>query len=121
MKGQVTADRLRARMDDGPWDVVHFIGHGQIVNDEALVRLNDENAENDDQWVNGEIFASFFQRSVPRLVVLNCCWAARRRSADAEALSFLLRAGNSRLSRCSMKFRQGLITFAEFLTGAAQR
>ena len=37
---------------------------GQVVDDEALVRLNDENPENTDQWVNGEIFASFFQRSV---------------------------------------------------------
>jgi CHAT domain-containing protein len=82
---------------DGRWplDIVHFIGHGQIVNGEALVRLNDENVENDDQWVNGEIFASFFQRSVPRLVVLNCCYGGSQ--ASLGTLSglgpFLLRAG----------------------------
>ena len=41
--GQVTPDCLRTKMDEGPWDIVHFIGHGQVVDGDARVRLNDEN------------------------------------------------------------------------------
>jgi CHAT domain/SIR2-like domain len=95
LSGQVTPDRLRSKMDETPWDIVHFIGHGQVVDGDALVRLNDENPENADQWVNGEIFASFFRRNAPRLVVLNCCYGGSQ--ASTRTLSglgpFLLRAG----------------------------
>ena len=127
LSGQVTPDRLRTRMDDGPWDIVHFIGHGQIVNGDALVRLNDENPENGDQWVNGEIFASFFQRSVPRLVVLNCCYGGSQ--ASLRTLSglgpFLLRAGVPAVvamqyeipDRVAIKFAETF--YGELLTGRA--
>jgi hypothetical protein len=94
LKGQVTVDRLRTHMSQGPWDIVHFIGHGQIADDDAYVRLNDESLENGDQWVRGEIFASFFQGDVPRLVVLNCCHGGAEGSRTLSGLGpFLLRAG----------------------------
>src|SRR5262249_44719654 len=57
--------------------------------------LNDENTDNGDQWVNGEIFSTFFRGTVPRLVVLNCCYGGAEGSF--RTLSgvgpFLLRAG----------------------------
>jgi CHAT domain-containing protein len=94
LDGRVTPDRLSERLRQGPWDIVHFIGHGAMVDGRARIRLNDENPEADDAWVIDEVFASFFQ-SVPRLVVLNCCYGGSQ--APLRSLSglgpSLLRAG----------------------------
>jgi hypothetical protein len=95
LDGAVTPDALRRALDSRQWDVVHFIGHGDVVNGLTRVRLNSENALNDGQWVSGEVFATFFDRHVPRLVILNCCHGGSQ--STQRTLSgigpFLLRAG----------------------------
>jgi hypothetical protein len=95
LQGEVTPDRLNDRVNAEPWDVVHFIGHGDVVDDTVRVRLNSEDPENPDQWVDGEVFATFFHRSVPRLVVLNCCYGGSQASLRTfSGLGpYLLRAG----------------------------
>ena len=120
LKGQVTADRLRTQMSQGPWDIVHFIGHGQLADDDAFVRLNDENLENGDQWVRGEIFSSFFQGDVPRLVVLNCCYGGAEGSRTLSGLGpFLLRAGIPAVVAMQYEIPDKIaIKFAEHFYGA---
>jgi hypothetical protein len=95
LQGEVTPDRLNERVNAEPWDVVHFIGHGDVVDDAVRVRLNSEDPENPDQWVDGEVFATFFHRSVPRLIVLNCCYGGSQASLRTfSGLGpYLLRAG----------------------------
>jgi hypothetical protein len=94
LDGAVTPDALRRRLDERQWDVVHFIGHGDVVNGLARIRLNSENPS-EGQWVTGETFATFFERYVPRLVILNCCFGGSQ--STQRTLSgiapFLLRAG----------------------------
>jgi CHAT domain-containing protein/SIR2-like protein len=80
LDGQVTPDRLGERMRERRWDVVHFIGHGDVVGDEARIRLNDDNPEASDNWINGEVFSTFFRPKPPRLVVLNCCYGGSNAS-----------------------------------------
>jgi CHAT domain/SIR2-like domain len=80
LQGEVTPDRLNDRINSERWDVVHFIGHGDVVDDTVRVRLNSEDPENPDQWVDGEVFSTFFRRSVPRLIVLNCCYGGSQAS-----------------------------------------
>ena len=95
LQGEVTPDRFRSKMSEGPWDIVHFIGHGNVVDGTTRVRLNPDNPDDGDQWVAGEVFASFFQQRVPHLVTLNCCYGGSE--ASHRSLSglgpFLLRAG----------------------------
>ncbi len=95
LQGEVTPDRLNDRVNAERWDVVHFIGHGDVVDDAVRVRLNSEDPENPDQWVDGEVFATFFRRSVPRLIVLNCCYGGSQASLRTfSGLGpFLVRAG----------------------------
>jgi hypothetical protein len=95
LEGVVTPDTLQRTLNSRHWDVVHFIGHGDVVNGTARIRLNSENAYGEGQWVSGETFATFFDRRVPRLVILNCCYgAAQSTQRTMSGIGpFLLRAG----------------------------
>lgn len=93
---RVTPDRLAETLRSGPWDVVHFIGHGQqMEGGRATVRLNSADPRESEKWIDGESFGHLFIGRGVRLVVLNCCQGAtpslyRRMSGLGP---FLLRAG----------------------------
>ena len=90
---RVTSTRLGDHLRKRNWDIVHFIGHGDLINGKAHIRLNTDGE--DDNWMYGEQFAMLFDEKPPRLVVLNCCYGGRE--ASTPTLSgvgpFLLRAG----------------------------
>ena len=77
LEGQVTGDLLRERLRERKWDVVHFAGHAK-TNDrgEVLVRLNSTEGPDREHWMEAEVFATLFNGSGVRLVVMNCCRAA---------------------------------------------
>ncbi|MES1245897.1 MAG: CHAT domain-containing protein [Acidobacteriota bacterium] len=94
LAGRVTPDALENRLRDGRWDVLHFIGHGELGdNGRTKVRLNSPRGE--DSWMDGEVFAEVLRGSGVRLAVLNCCEGAR--PMPGQSLSglgpLLLRAG----------------------------
>lgn len=90
---RVTSTKLGDRLRQRHWDIVHFIGHGDLIKGKAHIRLNTDGDE--DNWMYGEQFAMLFDEKAPRLVVLNCCYGGRE--AATPTLSgvgpFLLRAG----------------------------
>lgn len=96
LSDRVTPDRLAETLKAGPWDVVHFIGHGQqMEKGRATVRLNSSDPDASEKWIDGESFSHLFVGRGVRLVVLNCCQGAmpslhRRMSGLGP---FLLRAG----------------------------
>jgi hypothetical protein len=75
LDGTVTAKALGEQLRSRPWAVVHFAGHGR-VNDrgEVELQLNDDAGEA--RWVDTDVFATLFNNSAVRLVLLNCCRAA---------------------------------------------
>jgi len=96
LAGNVDSDRLGDRLRAEPWDIVHFIGHGQQTEaGKTLIRLNGSEPGEDEKWLEGEQFASIFVGSRVRLAVLNCCLGAK--PSLLRSLSglgpFLLRAG----------------------------
>lgn len=90
---KVTSTKLGDQLRKRHWDIVHFIGHGDLIKGKAHIRLNSDGEE--DNWMIGEQFAMLFDEKAPRLVVLNCCYGGRE--AATPTLSglgpFLLRAG----------------------------
>lgn len=96
LDGPVTADTLDAALRAKRYDVVHFIGHGNLDEDgHAEVRLNAEGAGAKDAWLPAEAFAALFAGQRGALVVLNCCFGAY--PPESRVLSglgpFLLREG----------------------------
>lgn len=76
LHGQVTADALGRKLAERRWDVVHFIGHGEVIDGVPHIRLNDQEPGSD-CWLAGEFFTVLFDEQPPRLVVLNCCLGGR--------------------------------------------
>ena len=75
IEGRVTVGSLSRAIQEQPWDVVHFAGHGRLNGrGEAELRLNDE--AGDEHWVVADQFATLFNHAGTRLIVLNCCRAA---------------------------------------------
>jgi hypothetical protein len=96
LAGRVTPERLKARLSERQWDILHFIGHGEL--DErgaAKLRLNGETPNDGDCWVDAEIFGEVFRGTPVRLAVLNCCLGGR--ASPSRSLGgvgpFLLRSG----------------------------
>lgn len=76
-RGRVTPDALGKKLDERAWDIIHYIGHGEISPDGSFtIRLNDEEAHDEDIWMEGEKFSDLFQYRAPVLAVLNCCLGA---------------------------------------------
>jgi CHAT domain/SIR2-like domain len=70
----VSVTQLAKVVESRDWDIVHFIGHGEVDKGKnVFVRMNAENTPRSEDWVEGEVFASVFQKKPPQLVVLNCC------------------------------------------------
>ncbi len=75
LHGRVTPDSLAKKLETQRYDIVHYIGHGDIVKDGLVsIRLLDDDGQ--EVWVAADEFASAFRSSKVRLVVLNCCLAA---------------------------------------------
>lgn len=77
LDGLITPDLLSERIASGHYDVFHFIGHGR--SDEkgnVQIRVNSESSVNNEHWIDGETFATNFQGSNIRLVILNSCLSA---------------------------------------------
>lgn len=89
----VTSTKLGDKLRKRNWDIVHFIGHGDMIKGKAHIRLNADGEG--DNWMLGEQFAMLFDEKPPRLVVLNCCWGGRESSTPtlSGVGPFLLRAG----------------------------
>jgi len=74
LDGIITPDVLSESISAGDYDVFHFIGHGRSDEDgNVQIRLNAESGVNREHWIDGETFATNFQGSNIRLVVLNSC------------------------------------------------
>ncbi len=85
---------LETKLSESRWDIVHYIGHGEVNDDKHFyVILND--AWGQSCRVPGEAFADTFNRHPPRLVVLNCCSGAEvaRSQSLSAAAPALLRKG----------------------------
>ena len=75
IEGRVTVRSLSRTIKERSWDVVHFAGHGRLnEGNEAELQLHDE--KGDEHWVDADQFATLFNNSGVRLIVLNCCRAA---------------------------------------------
>jgi hypothetical protein len=73
LDGRVTPDRLAETLRQG-WDVVHFIGHGEVDPlGRVRLRLNSEGDGEAPHWLAATLFAQLFLRTSVQLVVLNCC------------------------------------------------
>jgi hypothetical protein len=93
--GRVTPERLQRELKAGNYDVLHYIGHGELARDRSFkIRLNGDDTYDGEYWMDAEVFADLFE-STPRLVVLNCCLGAA--ASPTRTLSglgpALLRAG----------------------------
>jgi hypothetical protein len=71
---KVTSDVLLKWLKAQPWDIVHYVGHGDVLADgRGTIRFQGEDGN---EWMmEHEVFASFFTHLSyrPSLVVLNCC------------------------------------------------
>lgn len=76
VEGRVTPDRLLAELKAAPWDVLHYIGHGEATEEGITLRLNQETSELGDFWMDAATFASLVQGQHLRLALLNCCLGA---------------------------------------------
>jgi hypothetical protein len=77
LEGLVTGDLLREKLRERSWDVVHFAGHARTNNGgEVEVRLNSADGPDSEHWMEAEVFATLFNQSGVRLVVMSCCRAA---------------------------------------------
>jgi len=76
VEGRVTPDRLQQELRAARWDVLHYIGHGEVSEEGISIRLNHEESESDELWMDASTFASLVQGQHLRLVLLNCCLGA---------------------------------------------
>lgn len=76
VEGRVTPDRLLQELKASRWDVLHYIGHGEVSEEGITVRLNQETPDQGDFWMDAATFASLVQGQHLRLALLNCCLGA---------------------------------------------
>lgn len=76
VEGRVTPDKLLEELRAAPWDVLHYIGHGEVGEEGVTIRLNHEEPELGDLWMDAATFASLVQGQHLRLALLNCCLGA---------------------------------------------
>jgi len=95
LDGRVTPDSLKNKLKAGKYDVLHYIGHGEVTRSGTFkIRLNGAETYDSEYWMEAEVFSDLFEHP-PRLVVLNCCLGAA--ASSLRTLSglgpSLLRAG----------------------------
>jgi hypothetical protein len=84
LRGRVTPDRLSEALERG-WDIVHFVGHGQVVegsegSKRVEIRLNGEDGQ--EHWIDADQFGSCFTGARVGMCVLNCCLGASASGVD---------------------------------------
>ncbi|MFO0586682.1 MAG: CHAT domain-containing protein [Polyangiaceae bacterium] len=75
LQGRVTYDDLCAALAKDRYDIVHFIGHGW-VDDQNKVWIRMNSASGGEENKIAEVFATAFQRRGVQFVFLNCCHGA---------------------------------------------
>jgi hypothetical protein len=80
LRGRVTVDRLSEKLRSRAWDIVHFVGHGQVVDGLVEIRINGDDGR--ERWVSADVFAANFTSAQVGLCVLNCCYGASATSVD---------------------------------------
>jgi hypothetical protein len=77
LDGRITSARLLEKLRSRSWDVLHYVGHGEVGAEGTVrIRLNAESGSDADYWIGAEPFSTLFSEHPPRLVVLNCCLGA---------------------------------------------
>lgn len=72
LDGRVTLSRLQDVLRDGYWDILHYIGHGEVSEDAGVaIRFNDDRGS--ERLVDAFTFAQILAVSAIQLAVLNCC------------------------------------------------
>ena len=72
-----TYQNIKAIGEDWCPHVLHFIGHGDILDKNGVIGLIKNEAENSVYWCQSDEFASLFASWQPRLVVLQACKGAQ--------------------------------------------
>ncbi len=76
VEGRVTPDSLLEKLRSASWDVLHYIGHGEVSEEGICIRLNSEDPEGGALWMDASTFSSLVQGQHLRLALLNCCLGA---------------------------------------------
>ena len=91
---EATTRNIRQQLSEKPYNVFHFIGHGDFNSDKGYIYLVDENSKS--KPLDDENFSNFFLgNNHLGLVVLNCCRGATvsPNQAFAGTVSNLVRRG----------------------------
>jgi WD40 repeat protein len=110
---------LQDQLQDGPWHVIHYIGHGDFDHDlgEGVLMLTDE--EGHARQTSVSRFTTLLQTAhpLPRLVVLNSCSGATGSTDDlfASTAASLVRAGIGAVA--AMQYRISDAAAIEFSRG----
>ncbi len=91
---EATTRNIRQKLREKPYNVFHFIGHGDFESDKGYIYLVDEDGKAEE--LDDERFANFFlgNRNLG-LIILNCCRSATvsANQAFAGTVSNLVRRG----------------------------
>ncbi len=102
-----TWEDLHELLLDGPWHVLHFIGHGQFdpTAGEGVLALTKQNGYPD--LVEASRFTDLLRQAnpMPRLVVLNCCSGAAGGTSDLFAGTAYALARSGIPAVAAMQFR----------------
>lgn len=72
LDGRVTLQRLQQALREGYYDILHYIGHGEVSDDAGVtIRFNDDHDA--ERMVDAFTFAQILAVSAIQLAVLNCC------------------------------------------------
>jgi hypothetical protein len=71
LEGPVTVDRFTTTLRQG-WDILHFLGDGEVEETGRLKLRFDSEGEEAEQWLPAPLFAQQLLRSAVQLVVVNC-------------------------------------------------
>jgi hypothetical protein len=91
----VTTDAVHSELTRRRWDIVHYVGHGQVNEADGRTEIVLNHPTGGEQWLDAEVFA---RDSGPRnrLAVMNCCFgvgSADRRDSLNGLGPLLLRRG----------------------------
>jgi len=94
LRGRVTPDTIREKLQLIRPDIFHFVGHGEFDSaDNVRIRLNSEEGGQNEFWAQAEQFSMTFAQQTVRLAVFNCCYAGRTARTSLSGLGPLLLRG----------------------------